>query len=120
MLVITKLRCKKIFKKIMPNDPSCVKTTPNSYTLCIERLFNNHFWVFQNPNATILLINIASKVKMSLIAHNDFTVKFRFVFMHFQLPVGKDTTLYGCRVVCEMPNSKEWCGMDKPGFSSTL
>ena len=74
------------------NDPSCPKTAPNSYTLRIERLFKNRFWVFRAPNAIILLINVASKVKMSFIAHNDFLVKFRFFFMHFQLPIGKDTT----------------------------
>ena len=46
-----------------------------------ESLFNNDFLVFRAPNATILLINVASKVKMSLIARNDFSVKFRFIFM---------------------------------------
>ena len=30
-----------------------------------------------------LIINVASKVKVSLIAHNDFSEKFRFIFMHF-------------------------------------
>ena len=61
-----------IFKNIWPNDPSCSKTPPHSYTLRIERFFSNHFWLFQAPNATILLINVASKVKMNLIARNDF------------------------------------------------
>ena len=71
------------FSKKRHNDPSCPKNAPNSYTLRIERLFNNLFWVLQAPNATILLINVASEVKMSLIAHNDFSVKFRFIFIHF-------------------------------------
>ena len=34
-------RSSLIFKKIRPNDFSCRKTAPNSYTLRIERLFNN-------------------------------------------------------------------------------
>ena len=59
-------------KKIRPIYPSCSKTASKSNTLWIERLFNYHFWVFRVPNATILLINIASKVQMSLIAHNVF------------------------------------------------
>ena len=63
-----------IFKEIRSNDSFCPKTAPNSDTLRIERLFNIHFRVFRAPKATILLINVAYEVKMSLIAHNDFYV----------------------------------------------
>ena len=90
--MISAVNCSRCFKKIRPNDSFCPRTAPNSYTLRIERLFNNHSWVPRAPNGRILLINVASKVKMSLIAHNDFSAKFRLICMHFQNPIGKKMT----------------------------
>ena len=56
-----------IFEEKWPNDVTVTKSAPNSHSLWVHRLFSDDVWIFWVPNATILLINIASDVKMGFI-----------------------------------------------------
>ena len=52
-------------KKNGPIMPSGPKSAPNSDLFCVRRLLNVCERVFCAPNATILLVYIAAKIKMS-------------------------------------------------------
>ena len=56
-----------IFKEKCPNYASGPKTVPNSDSFWVRRLFNVCVPVFCAPNATILLVYITAKIKMTFI-----------------------------------------------------
>ncbi|EFN79093.1 hypothetical protein EAI_11674, partial [Harpegnathos saltator] len=64
-----------IFEEEWSDDASSPKYAPNSDTLWMHLFLNNHSWIFSTPSATILSINQAIKMKMSLIAEDDFVRK---------------------------------------------
>ena len=64
-----------IFEGNWPNDVTVLKSASNSHSLWVHRLLNDDVWIFWAPNATILLIDIASDVEMSSIWKDDFSVK---------------------------------------------
>ena len=53
-----------IFEEKWPNG---APFAPNSHSLWVHRLLNDDVWIFRAPNATILLIGIASDVEMGFI-----------------------------------------------------
>ena len=55
-----------IFEEIMS------KSAPNSNLFWVRRLLNVCVWVFCGPNATILLVYIPAKIKMSFIWKDNF------------------------------------------------
>ena len=55
-----------------PNNASGPKSAPNSDSFWMLRLFNVCVRVFCVPNATILLVYIPAKIKMSFIWKDDF------------------------------------------------
>ena len=57
---------------IMPLDP---KSAPNSDSFWVRRLFNIYVQVFCAPNATILLVYLPAKIKMSFIWKDDLFAK---------------------------------------------
>ena len=61
-----------IFEEKRPNDASGPKSAPNSDSFWVRRLFNVCVRVFCVPNATILLVYIPAKIKMSVIWKDDF------------------------------------------------
>ena len=61
-----------IFEEKLPNSASGPKSTTNSGPFWVRRLFNVCSRVFCAPNATILLVYIPVKVKMSFIWKDDF------------------------------------------------
>ena len=60
------------FEEKWPNYASGSKFAPNSDSFWVRRLFNVYVWVFCAPNATILLVYIPTKIKMSFIWKDDF------------------------------------------------
>ena len=56
-----------IFEEKWPNYVSGPKSAPNSDSVWVHRLFNVSVRVFCNPYATILLVYIPAKIKMSFI-----------------------------------------------------
>ena len=56
----------------MANYASGPKSAPNSDSFWVRRLFNVCVLVFCTPNATILLVYIPAKIKMSFVWKNDF------------------------------------------------
>ena len=54
-----------IFAEKRPNYASGPKSAPNSNSFWVRRLFNVCVRVFCDPNATILLVYIRGKIKMS-------------------------------------------------------
>ena len=61
-----------IFEEKCPNYASEPKFAPNSDSFWVRRLFNVCVRVFCAPNATILLVYIPAKIKMSFIRKDDF------------------------------------------------
>ena len=59
-----------------PNYASGAKFAPNSDSYWLRRLFNVCVRVFCAPNATILLVYLPGKIKMSFIWKNNFLPKF--------------------------------------------
>ena len=58
-----------IFEEKCPNYASAPKSAANSDSFWVRQLF---VWVFCAPNATILLVYISAKIKMSFIWKDDF------------------------------------------------
>ena len=56
-----------IFEEKLPNYTSGPKSAPNSDSFWVRRLFNVCVRAFCAPNATILLVYIPAKIKMSFI-----------------------------------------------------
>ena len=63
------------FEEKWPNYASGSKFAPNSDSFWVRRLFNVYVWVFCAPNATILLVYIPTKIKMSFIWKDDYFAK---------------------------------------------
>ena len=61
-----------IFEAKGLNYASVPKSTTNSDSFWVRRLFNVYVRVFCAPNATILLVYIPAKIKMSFIWKDDF------------------------------------------------
>ena len=61
-----------ILKEKCPNYASRPKSAPNSDSFWVRRLFNVCVRVFCAPNATILLVYIPAKIKMSFNWKHDF------------------------------------------------
>ena len=61
-----------IFEEKWPNYASGPKSAPNSDSIWVRGLFNVCVWVFCAKNATILLVYIAAKIKISFIWKDDF------------------------------------------------
>ena len=64
-----------IFEEKLPNYTSGPKSAPISDSFWLRRLFNVCMRVFCAPNATILLVYITAKIKMSFISKDDFFAK---------------------------------------------
>ena len=64
-----------IFEDECSNYASGPKSSPNRDSFWVHRLFNVCRWVFCAPNATILLVYIPAKIKMSFIWKDDFFAK---------------------------------------------
>ena len=67
-----------IFEEKWPNNASGPKSAPNSDSFWVRRLFNVCMRVFSTPNATILLVYIPAKIKMSFIWKDDLFFFFFF------------------------------------------
>ena len=61
-----------IFEEKWRNYAAGPKSTPNSDLFWVRRLFNVCVRVFRAPNATILFVYIAAKIKMSFVRKDDF------------------------------------------------
>ena len=61
-----------IFEEKWPNYASGPKSAPNSDLFWVRRLFNVCVHVFCAPNATILLVYLPAKIKMSFTWKDDF------------------------------------------------
>ena len=61
-----------IFEEKWSSGP---KSTSNSDSFWVRRLFNASVWVFCAPNATILLVYIPAKIEMNFIWKDDFFAK---------------------------------------------
>ena len=61
-----------IFEEICFNYASAPKSAAKSDTFWMRRLFNICVRVFCDPNATILLVYLSAKIKMSFIRKDDF------------------------------------------------
>ena len=64
-----------IFEEMWPNYTSGPKFASNSNSFWVRRLFNVCVRVFYALNATILLVYIPAKIKMSFIWQDDFFAK---------------------------------------------
>ena len=61
-----------IFEEKWPTYASGPKSAPNSHSFWVLRLFTVSVRVFCAPNASILLVYIPAKIKMSFIRKDDF------------------------------------------------
>ncbi|KYN44333.1 hypothetical protein ALC56_01198 [Trachymyrmex septentrionalis] len=57
----------------------------------------DHLWIFSPPNSTVLFIHVPIKLKMRLIAEDDFLRKITIDLLMLQYPIGECTAL---RMVC--------------------
>ena len=64
--------CLLIFEEKWPSYASGPKSAPNSGLFWVHQLFNVCVRVFCAPNATILLVYLPAKIKMSFIWKDDF------------------------------------------------
>ena len=71
-IFVNKILSLLIFKEKFSNYASEAKSAPNSDSFWVLRLFNVCMRVFCVPNATILLVYIAAKIKISLNWEDDF------------------------------------------------
>ena len=76
-----------IFEEKWPNYAAGPKSVPNSDSVWVRRLFNVYVRVFCAPNATILLVYIPAKIKMSFIWRNDFFSKFGIFCKSIAVPL---------------------------------
>ena len=67
-----------IFEEKLPNYASGPKSAPNSNSFWVCRLYNVYVRVFCAPNATILLVYISAKIKMSFSWKGVFFAKIVF------------------------------------------
>ena len=61
-----------IFEEKLPNYACGPKSAPNSNSFRVRWLFNVCLRVFSAPNATVMLVYIPVKIKMSFIWNDDF------------------------------------------------
>ena len=61
-----------VFEEKWPNYASGAKSTQNSDSFWVRRLFNVCMRVFCGPNMTILLVYMNAKIKKSFIGKDDF------------------------------------------------
>lgn len=75
-----------IFEDIRPNDSASKTCTPNRDHLWMQRLFNNLRKTLIGPNATILLINESTKMKMMKNPKEDFFAKNLYLLVCSRAP----------------------------------
>ena len=81
-----------IFEKKLPHDATVPKPAPNSHSLWVHRLLNDNVLIFWAPNATILLIHIASDVKIGFLWKDYFWVKMLIFDQAIFSPLGEPKT----------------------------
>ena len=110
-----------IFEEKWPNYASGPKSAPNSDSFWVLQVFNECMRVFCAPNATISVLYIPAKIKMSFIWKDDFLPKSTSSISRPQVHFAKrkrigwsigfnswtNWTSYGAKVF--MQNSSQWC-----------
>ncbi|KYN42031.1 hypothetical protein ALC56_03595, partial [Trachymyrmex septentrionalis] len=88
---------RSILKEVRPNYSSNLKSAPNSDSWWMHGKLLDHLWIFSPPNSTVLFIHVPIKLKMRLIAEDDFLRKITIDLLMLQYPIGECTAL---RMVC--------------------
>jgi len=74
------------FRKSTPIHSASPKSAPNSGSLCMQWLFMNHSRILCAPDPTVLCVHISIKLKVCLIAKDDFLRKIARPLFGFPTP----------------------------------